>query len=117
MLRGPGSFIGPLAIHCLPYGTSQEVDTGRRVLIAGQSTAGQLIATVLRSALAEPGVWPRGRGAEEAGLAARASAAMALRAVARRLPDARLVDEMAERPMLGLSSVRAPLRIAVHQAP
>ncbi|MFE7156719.1 cytochrome P450 [Streptomyces sp. NPDC057636] len=67
----PDSFIGALVGHRLPDGTPLDVDTAVAacffVLIAGQSTTGQLIATVLRRALTEPGVWPR--AAEEADLA------------------------------------------------
>ncbi|MFE7332755.1 cytochrome P450 [Streptomyces sp. NPDC057565] len=66
-----GSFIGALAGHRLPDGRPLDVDTAVAacffVFIAGQSTTGQLIATVLRRALTEPGIWPRVAG--EAGLA------------------------------------------------
>ncbi|MFF5494136.1 cytochrome P450 [Streptomyces aquilus] len=65
------SFIGALARHRLPDGRLLDVETAVGmcffVFIAGQSTTGQLIATVLSRALAEPGVWPRVAG--EAGLA------------------------------------------------
>ncbi|WP_234338117.1 cytochrome P450 [Streptomyces sp. NRRL F-5727] len=67
----PGSFVAALAAHRLPDGTPLDVDTAVAacffVFVAGQSTTGQLLATVLRSALAEPGVWPR--AAAEPGLA------------------------------------------------
>ncbi|MFC8342772.1 cytochrome P450 [Streptomyces sp. NPDC057280] len=65
------SFIGALARHRLPDGRLLDVETAVGmcffVFIAGQSTTGQLIATVLSRALAEPGLWPRMAG--EAGLA------------------------------------------------
>lgn len=65
------SFIGALARHRLPDGRPLDVGTAVGmcffVLIAGQSTTGQLIATVLRRALAEPGMWARVAG--EDGLA------------------------------------------------
>ncbi|MFI8320530.1 cytochrome P450 [Streptomyces sp. NPDC085529] len=67
----PGSFVEALAAHRLPDGAPLDVDTAVAacffVFIAGQSTTGQLLATVLRSALTEPGIWPR--AAEEPGLA------------------------------------------------
>ncbi|MFD8008741.1 cytochrome P450 [Streptomyces sp. NPDC058955] len=67
----PGSFVAALAAHRLPDGTPLDADTAVAacffVFIAGQSTTGQLLATVLRSALAEPGIWPR--AAAEPGLA------------------------------------------------
>ncbi|NML51721.1 cytochrome P450 [Streptomyces sp. R302] len=67
----PGSFVRALADHRLPDGTPLDVPTAVAacffVFVAGQSTTGQLIATVLSRALADPGVW-RG-AAEEAGLA------------------------------------------------
>ncbi|MEU4066285.1 cytochrome P450 [Streptomyces wedmorensis] len=57
------SFIGALAAHRLPDGTLLDVETAVAacffVFIAGQSTTGQLIATVLRRALGEPGIWAR----------------------------------------------------------
>ncbi|MFJ7065710.1 cytochrome P450 [Streptomyces sp. NPDC101115] len=57
------SFVGALARHRLPDGTLLDPKTAVGacffVFIAGQSTTGQLISTVLRRALAEPGVWPR----------------------------------------------------------
>ncbi|MFI7413314.1 cytochrome P450 [Streptomyces sp. NPDC049627] len=65
------SFIGALARHRLPDG--RPLDTGTAVgacffvFVAGQSTTGQLIATVLLRALTESGLWPRAAG--EAGLA------------------------------------------------
>ncbi|MEV1065574.1 cytochrome P450 [Streptomyces sp. NPDC050263] len=66
-----GSFIAALARHRLPDGRPLDVGTAVTVcffvFIAGQSTTGQLIATVLRRASAEPGMWVR--VAEEAGLA------------------------------------------------
>ncbi|MFE6286242.1 cytochrome P450 [Streptomyces sp. NPDC057877] len=59
----PDSFIGALARHRLPDGGPLPVETAVSacffVFIAGQSTTGQLIATVLRGALADPGLWPR----------------------------------------------------------
>ncbi|MDW6064056.1 cytochrome P450 [Streptomyces sp. FXJ1.4098] len=58
-----GSFVGALARHRLPDGTPLDAQTAVGacffVFIAGQSTTGQLIATVLRRALSEPGMWPR----------------------------------------------------------
>ncbi|MGW2202012.1 cytochrome P450 [Streptomyces sp. NPDC001774] len=67
----PDSFVGALARHRLPDGEAVDVHTAVGacffVFIAGQSTTGQLIATVLRSALAEPGLWRR--VAHEEGLA------------------------------------------------
>ncbi|WP_432138155.1 MULTISPECIES: cytochrome P450 [unclassified Streptomyces] len=61
--HSPGSFVGALAEHRLPDGEPVDVATAVGacffVFIAGQSTTGQLIATVLRRALAEPGVWSR----------------------------------------------------------
>jgi cytochrome P450 len=66
-----GSFISALARHRLPDGRALDVETAVAacffVFIAGQSTTGQLIATVLRRASTEPGIWPR--VAVEAGLA------------------------------------------------
>ncbi|MER8161212.1 cytochrome P450 [Streptomyces sp. NPDC094472] len=66
-----GSFIAALARHRLPGGRPLDVETAVAacffVFIAGQSTTGQLIATVLHRASAEPGMWPRVAG--EAGLA------------------------------------------------
>ncbi|MYS07107.1 cytochrome P450, partial [Streptomyces sp. SID6041] len=65
------SFVGALARHRLPDGTLLDPRTAVSacffVFVAGQSTTGQLISTVLRRALAEPGLWPR--PAEPAGLA------------------------------------------------
>ena len=65
------SFIGALARHRLPDGGPLDVGTVVGacffVFIAGQSTTGQLIATVLRRALTEPGVWAQVAG--EPGLA------------------------------------------------
>lgn len=67
----PSSFIGALARHRLPDGEPLDVETAVAacffVFIAGQSTTGQLIATVLRRGLAESGVWQR--LARQAGLA------------------------------------------------
>ncbi|MEU4269254.1 cytochrome P450 [Streptomyces sp. NPDC026092] len=67
----PDSFVGALARHRLPDGEPVDVATAVGacffVFIAGQSTTGQLIATVLRGALAEPGLWRR--LAHEEGLA------------------------------------------------
>ncbi|MFF2846000.1 cytochrome P450 [Streptomyces sp. NPDC058001] len=67
----PDSLIGTLARHRLPDGerldTKVAVSVCFFVLIAGQSTTGQLITTVLRGALTEPGLWQR--VAHEAGLA------------------------------------------------
>ncbi|MEW2630808.1 cytochrome P450 [Streptomyces sp. NPDC048389] len=196
----PGSFVGALSRHRLPGGepldTATAVSACLFIFIAGQSTTGQLIATVLRRALLEPGLWPR--AAREAGLAetwveevlrreppvttwrrvtarpvelagtrlpagaqlllmlmgsgsdpavfadpermcphranvrhhlafgagrhrcpgaslARTEAAIALRAVARRLPEVRLTPDGARPPMLGLLSFRAPLEVMVEQ--
>ncbi|MEV5769647.1 cytochrome P450 [Streptomyces antimycoticus] len=57
----PTSFIGALASHRLPDGEPLDIGTAVAacffVFIAGQSTTGQLIATVLRRALTEPGLW------------------------------------------------------------
>ncbi|WMX43747.1 cytochrome P450 [Streptomyces roseicoloratus] len=57
------SFVGALARHRLPDGSLLDPGTAVGacffVFIAGQSTTGQLISTVLRGALAEPGAWPR----------------------------------------------------------
>ncbi|MFD5324957.1 cytochrome P450 [Streptomyces sp. NPDC127092] len=57
------SFVGALVRHRLPDGTLLDPETAVGacffVFIAGQSTTGQLISTVLRRALAEPGLWPR----------------------------------------------------------
>ncbi|MGA5702608.1 cytochrome P450 [Peterkaempfera bronchialis] len=65
------TLIGALAVHRLPDGTPLDAATAVAVcffvLIAGQSTTGQLIATVLRRALEEPGAWARAGG--EAGFA------------------------------------------------
>ncbi|MBE4741997.1 cytochrome P450 [Streptomyces caniscabiei] len=65
------SFIGALARHRLPDGGPLDVETAVGVcffvFIAGQSTTGQLITTVLRRAMAESGMWLRVAG--EAGLA------------------------------------------------
>ncbi|MFJ9565307.1 cytochrome P450 [Streptomyces fuscichromogenes] len=68
-----GSFVGELARHRLPSGKLLDVATAVAacffVFIAGQSTTGQLIATVLRSALADTGLWeqmPREEGLAEA---------------------------------------------------
>ncbi|MEU6603210.1 cytochrome P450 [Streptomyces flaveolus] len=193
-----GSFIEALTRHHLPGGKPLDVDTAVGacffVFIAGQSTTGQLIATVLRRALAEPGLWPlvareeglaeawveevlrreppvttwrrvAGRSTELGGVRlprgaqlllmllgsgsdpsvfpdpermcphranvrhhlafgvgrhrcpgaslSRTEAAVALRAVARYLPEVRLAAESAEPPMLGLLSFRAPLRVTV----
>ncbi|MEU2506548.1 cytochrome P450 [Streptomyces sp. NPDC007863] len=67
----PGSFVRALADHRLPDGTPLDAATAVAacffVFVAGQSTTGQLIATVLRTALTEPGAWRR--AAEETGLA------------------------------------------------
>ncbi|MFI2433344.1 cytochrome P450 [Streptomyces sp. NPDC018693] len=64
----PDSFVGALAGHRLPDGEPLDVRTAVGacffVFIAGQSTTGQLIATVLRRALAEPGLWSRLAGEE-----------------------------------------------------
>jgi cytochrome P450 len=194
----PDSFIGALARHHLPDGEPLDLATAVGacffVFVAGQSTTGQLISTVLRRALTEPGLWPR--PGHETGLAeawveevlrreppvttwrrvtarpvelggthlpagaqlllmlmgtgsdpevfpdpermcphrenirhhlafgvgrhrcpgaslARTEAAVALRAVARRLPDVRLAPDTRETPMLGLLSFRAPLSVVV----
>ncbi|UYQ66175.1 cytochrome P450 [Streptomyces peucetius] len=199
----PDSFVGALTRHRLPGGepldTATAVSACFFIFIAGQSTTGQLIATVLRRALGEQGLWPR--LVPEAGLAeawveevlrreppvttwrrvtarpvelagtrlpagaqlllmlmgtgsdpdvfaepermcphranvrhhlafgagrhrcpgaslARTEAAIALRAVARRLPDIRLApDGDARPPMLGLLSFRAPLEVLVERQP
>jgi cytochrome P450 len=67
----PGSFVAALTDHRLPDGERLDVDTAVGacffVFVAGQSTTGQLIATVLRRALAEEGLWAR--LAHEPGLA------------------------------------------------
>ncbi|GHG06250.1 cytochrome P450 [Streptomyces filamentosus] len=67
----PGSFVRELAAHRLPDGTPLDVPTAVAacffVFVAGQSTTGQLIATVLHRALGEPGLWRR--AAEEEGFA------------------------------------------------
>ncbi len=59
----PGSFVRALTEHRLPDGERLDVETAVAacffVFIAGQSTTGQLIATVLRHALSEPGLWAR----------------------------------------------------------
>ncbi|MDL2078462.1 cytochrome P450 [Streptomyces sp. GXMU-J15] len=59
----PGSFVRALTGHRLPDGERLDVGTAVAacffVFIAGQSTTGQLIATVLRHALTEPGIWAR----------------------------------------------------------
>ncbi|MGW4874678.1 cytochrome P450 [Streptomyces chartreusis] len=59
----PTSLIGALARHRLPNGERLDPQTAVSacffVFIAGQSTTGQLIATVLRRALIEPELWPR----------------------------------------------------------
>ncbi|MER6612066.1 cytochrome P450 [Streptomyces xantholiticus] len=194
------SFIGALSRHRLPDGkpldTATAVSACFFVFIAGQSTTGQLIATVLRRALEEPGLLPRlaceagsaeawveevlrreppvttwrritarpvelggvelpagaqlllmlmGSGSDPAVFAepermcphrtnvrhhlafgagrhrcpgaslARTEAAIALRAVARRMPDVRLTTEGDEPPMLGLLSFRAPLTVGVER--
>ncbi|MGW0468868.1 cytochrome P450 [Streptomyces sp. NPDC003027] len=192
------SLVGALTRHVLPDGRPLDVRTAVGtcffVLVAGQSTTGQLLSTVLRGALAEPGLWPRpardeplarawveevlrreppvtswrrvtSRPVELGGVRlpagaqlllmlmgsgsdpevfdgpeamrtdradvrhhlafgagrhrcpgaslARTEAAVALRAVARRLPTARLAPGVENPPMLGLLSFRAPLRIDV----
>ncbi|MBD0841485.1 cytochrome P450 [Streptomyces sp. TRM68416] len=65
------SFIGALAEHRLPDGRPLDVETAVGVcffvFIAGQSTTGQLIATVLSRALADGDLWSR--VAREEGLA------------------------------------------------
>ncbi|MFJ8298088.1 cytochrome P450 [Streptomyces sp. NPDC094447] len=65
------SFVGALARHRLPDGGLLDPRTAVSacffVFVAGQSTTGQLIATVLHRALAEPGLWPQPAG--QAGLA------------------------------------------------
>ncbi|MEU0931402.1 cytochrome P450 [Streptomyces malaysiensis] len=57
----PTSFVGALAAHRSPDGEPLDVGTAVAacffVFIAGQSTTGQLIATVLRRALTEPDLW------------------------------------------------------------
>lgn len=66
-----GSFIEALARHRLPDGTTLDVATAVAacffVFVAGQSTTGQLIATVLRRTSADSGMWVR--VADEPGLA------------------------------------------------
>lgn len=70
-VSSPDSFVGALSRHRLPdgepLGTATAVSVCFFVFIAGQSTTGQLISTVLHRALGEPGLWPR--PAWEAGLA------------------------------------------------
>ncbi|WP_185923578.1 cytochrome P450 [Streptomyces sp. WAC05374] len=55
--------IGALRAHRLPDGTPLDIPTAVAacffVFIAGQSTTGQLIATVLRTSSADPSVWTR----------------------------------------------------------
>lgn len=67
----PGTLVGALAAHRLPDGSPLDAATAVAVcffvLIAGQSTTGQLIAGVLRHALREPGAWAR--AADEPGFA------------------------------------------------
>lgn len=199
----PDSFIGALARHRLPDRKPLDVETAVSacffVFIAGQSTTGQLISTVLHRTLAEPALRPRlaeqpgfaeawveevlrreppvttwrrvtARPVELAGVEipagaqlllmlmgtgsdrevftdpermcphrtnirhhlafgvgrhrcpgaslARTEAAVVLRAVARRLPDAHLATGAttpSQPPMLGLLSFRAPLRVAVER--
>ncbi|WP_395359327.1 cytochrome P450 [Streptomyces sp. YH02] len=57
------SFVGALTRHLLPDGTRIDprtvVSACFFVFVAGQSTTGQLISTVLHRALTEPGLWPR----------------------------------------------------------
>ncbi|KUO09966.1 cytochrome [Streptomyces sp. DSM 15324] len=67
------SLVGALARHRLPDGGPLDARTAVAacffVFIAGQSTTGQLIATVLRRGLSEPGLWrqlPHERGLAEA---------------------------------------------------
>ncbi|WP_308406901.1 cytochrome P450 [Streptomyces sp. AC555_RSS877] len=59
----PSSFVGALARHRLPGGEPLDVETAVAacffVFIAGQSTTGQLLATVLQRGLTEPGLWQR----------------------------------------------------------
>jgi cytochrome P450 len=198
----PDSFIGALLLHRLPDGKPLDVETVVSacffVFIAGQSTTGLLVSTVLHRTLAEPALWPGPAG--RAGFAeawveevlrreppvttwrrvtarpvdlagvrlpagaqlllmlmgsgsdpevftdpeqmcpyrtnirhhlafgagrhrcpgaslARTEATVALRAVARRLPDIRLTTEPlpSEPPMLGLLSFRAPLKVTVER--
>ena len=67
----PGSFIAALTAHRLPDGQPLDLATKASaclfVFVAGQSTTGQLISSVLRQALTEPGLWQR--AAYEPGLA------------------------------------------------
>lgn len=57
------SLVGALTRHHLPNGAALDPETAVGVLffvfIAGQSTTGQLIATMLRRALMEPALWSR----------------------------------------------------------
>ncbi|MEU1184258.1 cytochrome P450 [Streptomyces sp. NPDC005820] len=69
----PDSLVGALARHRLPDGEPLDARTAVAacffVFIAGQSTTGQLIATVLRRGLTEAGLWrllPHERGLAEA---------------------------------------------------
>ncbi|MEU1513808.1 cytochrome P450 [Streptomyces sp. NPDC005811] len=69
----PDSLVGALARHRLPDGGPLDVRTAVAacffVFIAGQSTTGQLIATVLRRGLGEAGLWrllPQKKGLAEA---------------------------------------------------
>ncbi|MFE9773452.1 cytochrome P450 [Streptomyces sp. NPDC005931] len=66
-----GTFLRELTRHRLPDGEPVDAATVVGVcffvFVAGQSTTGQLISTVLRRTLAEPGQWPR--FGEEVGLA------------------------------------------------
>lgn len=59
----PDTFAGALTRHRgpdgEPVGTATAVAACFFVFVAGQSTTGQLISTVLRRALDEPGLWPR----------------------------------------------------------
>ncbi|MEU6882402.1 cytochrome P450 [Streptomyces sp. NPDC046712] len=98
------SFVGALVRHRLPDGELLDLQTAVGacffVFVAGQSTTGQLIATVLRGALAEPGVWPR--VAQEEGLA-RAW----VEEVLRREPPVTTWRRVTERPV-ELGGVRLP---------
>lgn len=62
----PDGLVGALVRHRLPGGRPLDAATAVAacffVFVAGQSTTGQLLATVLRRALEEPGAWARAAG-------------------------------------------------------